>query len=253
MAGNRENAIVPPPRMKRNRRQDAMNEEEQEVMPSAEELAAALEQMPAWQVDVQQPALSTVEEGLHTEAPSLTLQAQTEMTEPSPPPLLRILEAMLFIGGPPLTLEHSAETVRGLTGDDFHQAIAALNRSYRSQGRPYHIQPQEHGYVLSLRPKFAGMREKLFGGVREARLSQAGVDVLSLVGYRQPTTRQEIDSLRGADSGAILRQLIRHGLIALHRIEGEKEGRYVTTPRFLELFGLSSLDDLPQTQDLSRL
>src|SRR5262249_28338099 len=131
--------------------------------------------------------------------------------------------------------------------------LDTLARSYRVQGRPYQLQLQEGGWMLTLKPRYASLRDRLFGGAREARLSQAAVDVLSLVAYRQPATRQELDSLRGADPGAVLRQLIRYGLVALHRDEETKETRYVTTPRFLQLFGLRSLDDLPQTQDLQRL
>ena len=94
----------------------------------------------------------------------------------------------------------------------------------------------------------------MYGGVREARLSQAAVDVLALVAYRQPATRHEVDSLRGADSGGVLRLLVRHGLVALQRGGGDdREMRYVTTQRFLDLFHLRSLEDLPQTQDLQRL
>lgn len=234
--------------------------DEPEVLPSAQEFAAALEQMPAWEVDAlpgespgSPPRPDAEEEPRVPEAGrGKPRRSPEEMTEQSPPPLPRILEALLFIGGAPLTAQRAAEVVRGLSVEDFHQAIDGLTRSYRVQGRPYHVQLQDHGYVLSLRPRFNGLREKLFGGVREARLSQQAVDVLSLVAYRQPATRQEVDSLRGADSGALLRQLIRHGLIALERGE-DKESRYVTTPRFLQLFGLTSLDDLPQTQDLQRL
>jgi len=76
-----------------------------------------------------------------------------------------------------------------------------------------------------------------------------------LVAYRQPATKQEIDSLRGAESGALLRQLVRRNLIAIvHRAESDRrEVAYGTTGRFLELFGLNSLDDLPRTQDLQVL
>ncbi len=97
--------------------------------------------------------------------------------------------------------------------------------------------------------------DKLYGATREARLSPAAIDVLALVAYRQPATKPEIDSLRGADSGALLRQLVRRGLIAVvHRGEaGHREVSYGTTARFLEMFGLSSVEDLPQTQDLQRL
>ena len=233
---------------------DVPDEANHEGVPSAEEMAKALERMPAWQIDGTPDALESVAIPAEpSERPVSPRPAPTEAESTPPPPLIRILEALLFVGGPPLTVARAAETVRGLGEEEFQQTINALSRSYRVQGRPYQVQVQEHGYVLTLRPRFNNVREKLYGGVREARLSQAAVDVLSLVAYRQPATRQEIETLRGADSGAILRQLIRHGLVAIQRLEGEKDPRYSTTPRFLQLFGLTSLDDLPQTQDLSQL
>lgn len=175
--------------------------------------------------------------------------------ELTPPPLVRIVEALLFVGGPPLTAVRAGGAVRGLTPAQFTQAIDSLNKDYRRQNRPYTIRAQDQGYVLTLRPRFRPVVEKLYGGNREARLSAAAVDVLALVAYRQPATKQEIDSLRGADSGALLRQLVRRGLVQIAG-RGDAERRevsYGTTPRFLHLFGLSSLDDLPQTQDLQVL
>jgi segregation and condensation protein B len=159
----------------------------------------------------------------------------------------QIVEAALFVGGPPFTAEkfHSATRV---PAEVFHDAVDALNRRYKSQRRPYTIHPKDGGYVLALRPQFRSLREKLFGGPREARLSQAALDVLSLVAYRQPIDKPEIDALRGYDSGHVLRQLVRLGLIAvLRRGEaGHADVSYGTTPRFLDLFHLASLDDLPR-------
>ncbi len=160
---------------------------------------------------------------------------------------------MLFVGGPPLTPEAAAAAVRGLTAEQFRGVIDRLNKAYRGQNRPYSVQPRDGGYVLALRPGLRGVREKLFGGPREARLSQPALDVLSLVAYRQPVTKADVDALRGADSGAVLRQLVRLGLVAVAR-RGEADDRrvcYGTTPRFLELFGLSSLDELPRLADAS--
>jgi segregation and condensation protein B len=117
------------------------------------------------------------------------------------------------------------------------------------------IRPQGTGYVLALRPGFRGVTDKLYGTAREARLSPAAIDVLALVAYRQPVTRPEIDSLRGAESAGLLRQLVRRGLVTIVQ-RGEPSQRdvcYGTTGRFLELFGLASLDDLPRTQDLQQL
>jgi segregation and condensation protein B len=173
----------------------------------------------------------------------------------TPPPLVRIIEALLFVGGEPLTAGRACETVRGLTEAQFSEAVASLNAEYRAQGRPYVIQPQGSGHVMALRPGFQAVTERLYGGQRAARLSAASIDVLALVAYRQPATKQEIDTLRGTDCGSLLRQLVRRGLIAvLHRGDADRrEVTYGTTGRFLELFKLRTLDDLPQTQDLQRL
>jgi segregation and condensation protein B len=174
--------------------------------------------------------------------------------EDSPPPLSRIIEALLFVGGAPLSVARTCETVRGLTPEQLTQAIAGLNHDYQVQGRPYRIQLREEGYEMVLRPAFREVRERLFGSQREARLSPPALDVLALVAYRQPLTRQEVDSLRGADSLALLRQLVRLGLIAVQRADSsQQEVMYGTTARFLRLFGLRNLDDLPRTQDELRL
>ena len=175
-----------------------------------------------------------------------------EVEAKTPPAPARILEALLFVGGAPLTAARACQVIRGLTAEQFTQSIDELNRAYRRQNRPYGIQPRDQGYALVLKPKFRDVMERVFGGVREARLSTQAIDVLALVAYRQPATKLEIDSLRGAESGALLRQLVRRGLIqVVYRAEAErKEVSYGTTPRFLEVFGLQSLDDLPKTQDL---
>ncbi|MCI0642400.1 MAG: SMC-Scp complex subunit ScpB [Gemmataceae bacterium] len=174
---------------------------------------------------------------------------------PAPPSPTRIVEALLFVGGEPLTATRAGEIIRGMSAEQFTQALDGLNRAYRRQGRPYAIVPKGDGYVLALRSKHRGIVEKVFGGPREARLSNAAVDVLALVAYRQPATRGEVDNLRGADSTPLLRQLVRRGLIqVVYRADAhEREVSYGTSPRFLELFGLRSLDDLPRVQDLQVL
>ncbi len=98
------------------------------------------------------------------------------------------------------------------------------------------------------------MLDRLYGSMREARLSPAALDVLALVAYRQPVTRQEVENLRGVECASALRQLVRFGLIALQR--GQEKPRdvcYSTTARFLQMFQLRSLEDLPRTQDLQKL
>ena len=159
----------------------------------------------------------------------------------------------MFVGGHPLTAEVACSAIRGLKPDRFKEAIDSLNRRYRKQGRPYSVQLRDEGFVLTILPAFRGLREKLFGGPREARLGQAAIDVLSVIAYRQPIGKAEIDSLRGIDSVGTLRQLVRLGLIAVqHRAEaGSREVRYGTTSRFLQTFGLNSLEELPRLGETS--
>jgi segregation and condensation protein B len=162
---------------------------------------------------------------------------------------------MLFVGGAPLTAEAAGSAIRGLTPDAFQNAIDSLIRRYRRQQRPFAIQPRDGGFILALLPAYRGLRERLFGGPREARLSQPALDVLSVVAYRQPVGKAEVDALRGTDSASVLRQLVRLGLIAVrHRAESElREVRYGTTPRFLHVFGLTSLDELPRLGDTTQM
>ncbi len=175
------------------------------------------------------------------------------VNEPTVPPTpLQIIEALLFVGGLPLTAEHAAEAIRGLSADQFRECIDVLNEVYRSQSRPYAVEHGPTGYVLRVGRRYAGVREKLFGGPREARLTQQALDVLSLVAYRQPVGKAEIDGSRGTDSGTVLRQLLRLGLIAATQTEA-KETLYATTTRFLEIFHLRELDDLPELSEPKRI
>jgi segregation and condensation protein B len=174
------------------------------------------------------------------------LQPRDGVAEPDvPPPPVRIVEALLFAGGQPLTPERAGAVVRGLSPEHVRALIDELNRTYRRQNRPYAVHSTEQGYVLALRQRYQSVAERLTGGPREARLSKAAVEVLSLIAFRQPVTRADIDGQRGSDSAALVRQLVRLGLVTV--LPGPAYG---TTARFLELFNLQSLDDLPQTLDL---
>jgi segregation and condensation protein B len=157
---------------------------------------------------------------------------------------------MLFVGGPPLAAAKACSAVRGLTPDRFRELIDELARKYRRQNRPVAVQPRGDGFVLAVKPQFRAVREKLYGGPREARLSQPALDVLSLIAYRQPLSKSEIDALRGHDSAGVVRQLVRLGLVTVAS-RPDADGKvvaYGTTPRFLDLFGLGSLDDLPRLE-----
>jgi segregation and condensation protein B len=205
-----------------------------------------------WEVDVvetvEEESLPVAEPVPETPQPQQGAYApRSPKTEVPPPSIEQLLEAMLFVGGHPLTPELARAAVRGLTVDRFHDAIETLNRRYRIQRRPYAIHPRDGGFVLTIHASYRGLRERLFGGPRESRLGQNALDVLSVVAYRQPIGKAEIDAIRGLDSGSVLRHLVRLGLIAVHhRAESGREVRYGTTARFLHVFSLNSLDELPR-------
>jgi segregation and condensation protein B len=167
----------------------------------------------------------------------------------------QVIEAALFVGGGPLTARKISGLLRGSYGPkEVEQAIDDLNDAYVAQARPYEIRLGDGGYRLELRPEYDRLRHRVYGsGPREVRLSQGVLEVLALVAYRQPISEGEIEELGKQNAGNLLRQLLRRDLIAFERGPGGRNDiRYHTTTRFLSVFGLGSLDELPQAEDLAR-
>ncbi|MBN1394223.1 MAG: SMC-Scp complex subunit ScpB [Pirellulales bacterium] len=166
---------------------------------------------------------------------------------------LTILEAMLFVGNRdnrPLTPKRAAELMRGVAVDEIPPLAAELNRRYDSAGAAYRIAGCGDGYRLALREEFRPLRNRLFSRIREARLSQAAVDVLALVAYEQPITAEKVGRLRGKPSRHVLAHLVRRGLLRIERPEtNRRTPHYRTTDRFLQLYNLESLNDLPKSED----
>jgi segregation and condensation protein B len=221
------------------------------------ESLAALVGTGEWQVDVVPEAIPAepppAEAGHPPAAPTPPPPFAEPVNDPTVPPTpIQIIEALLFVGGPALTAEQAAEAIRGLSVDQFRECLDTLNRVYRSQNRPYSVVHGPAGYVLRVGRKYAAVRERLYGGPREARLNQPALDVLSLVAYRQPVGKAEIDGARGMDSVGVLRQLVRLGLIASETGE-DGQAVYRTTARFLDVFHLRNLDDLPELGEPRRV
>ncbi|WP_254507084.1 SMC-Scp complex subunit ScpB [Anatilimnocola floriformis] len=161
-----------------------------------------------------------------------------------------ILEAMLFVGHPlgePLTSQQIASLMRGVRAAEIDELVQELNEGYERDGSVYHITSAGAGYRLQLRAEWGPIRDRFYGRVKEARLSQSSVDVLAIVAYQQPISADEVERLRGKPSGAVLSQLVRRDLLGLNRPEPKAAPLYHTTARFLDLFGLDDLDELPQS------
>ena len=163
---------------------------------------------------------------------------------------------MLFVGNREsrsLSAVRAAGLMRGVEPEEIAGLVGELNRRYAANGCPYHVASEGGGYRLTLRKAFHPLRNRFYGRVREARLSQAAIDVLAIVAYQQPLTSEKVGRLRGKPSSHLLAQLVRRGLLRIERRQAKRRtAQYFTTDRFLELFGLQSLDDLPQSEELDR-
>lgn len=201
---------------------------------------------------------AAVMEVVEPEAPTANRPARRESSvddacEVSP---RSILEAMLFVGNrdnAPLSSQRVAGMMRGVRAAEIDDLVNELNQQYEANGCPYRIYSEADGYRLMLREEFSRIRDKFYGRMRQARLSPAAIEVLSTIAYQGPQTSDEVNRLRGTPSGAILSQLVRRQLLRIERDpEAPRTPRYHTTARFLELFGLESLDDLPRSQEIEK-
>lgn len=166
----------------------------------------------------------------------------------------QVIEAALFVGGEPITTKRLCFMLRGDYELDFiEDTIEDLNHQYEREARPYEVRLGEGGYRLVLHDEFQRVRNRVFGiGPREVKLSQEVLEVLALVAYRQPITQAGIEELGRSSAGPLLRQLLRRELIAIRRDEADrKKVEYVTTKRFLSVFGIGRIDELPQADELA--
>jgi segregation and condensation protein B len=168
-------------------------------------------------------------------------------------PLKSIIEALLFCSDEPVSDERLAATA----GDDVtvaavREAAAALAAEYEASGRAFGVHEIAGGWQLFTRPEFNKYLKKLLQARNEARFTQAALETLSIVAYKQPISRAEIEDIRGVACGDLLRTLMEKGLV---RIAGRGEGLgrpllYGTTKKFLMAFGLSSVKELPDSKQL---
>ena len=163
-----------------------------------------------------------------------------------------IIEALLFVADEPLSAGKIARSVTGIDGHQVRQLVGELTTEYEREGRAFTVEELAGGFRMITRPRFHPYLKVLFRQPREARLSAAALETLAIVAYKQPINRAEIEAIRGVDCSSPLQTLLEHRLA---RIVGRSEelGRpflYGTTKQFLEHFGLKSIRDLPQVQEL---
>jgi segregation and condensation protein B len=165
---------------------------------------------------------------------------------------LAVIEAALLATDEPLTLRRLC-TAAGLTeAAEVRQLVHRLQALYEQDGTAFQIEELAGGFQLLTRPEYHPWLARLRRAGNEMRLSAAARETLAIVAYRQPITRADVEAIRGVQSADMLHQLMERGLV---RIAGRDEslGRpvlYATTKKFLQVFGLRNLRDLPQAEEL---
>lgn len=160
------------------------------------------------------------------------------------------LEAVLFLARGPQGSRKLAQLAGLADGTKARTLVRELNRLYDQQHSAFRVEEVAGGFQLLSRRKFAPWLRRLHTAPVEVRLSTPAMETLAVVAYRQPVLRAQIEAVRGVQCGEILRQLIERELV---RIAGRSEqlGRpllYGTTKRFLQVFGLRHLDELPPVE-----
>lgn len=180
-----------------------------------------------------------------------TPSPEAESSAPSPANddalLRRALEGLLFITDRPLSASELGKIVGVRDQDRIVETVEGLRRDLDSRDAGYRLLAVAEGWQMATRPELSGYLRKLFADRATMRLSTAAQETLSIVAYKQPLTRAEIEEIRGVEVIAALETLLEKRLL---KVVGRKEtvGRplmYGTTIEFLRHFGLRSLEDLP--------
>ena len=162
------------------------------------------------------------------------------------------LEAALFLAREPLTTRRLAKLARLDDGTRARSLIKELRQLQDASGSAFRVEQIAGGFQMLTRAPFGPWVRRLQDAAPGGRLSPAALETLAIVAYRQPTTRAEIEAIRGVGSEEMLRQLLERDLVAVGG-RAEDLGRpnvYVTTRRFLAAFGLARLEDLPALAEL---
>jgi len=202
----------------------------------------------------------SLEEKKHAEACTTNEEAEDEPDEDSEPlepeeyetSLETVVEAVLFASDEPLSDKRLVEIAEAGSVKRVRQCIRDLNKKYKQGGFSFRIEKIAGGYQMMTLPAFNPWLGKLIKVRTDNKLTPAALETLAVIAYKQPIIRADVEAVRGVASGEVIRNLMYKGLV---KIVGRAEilGRpmlYGTTKKFLDIFGLSSLKDLPKVDEL---
>ncbi|MBQ9565454.1 MAG: SMC-Scp complex subunit ScpB [Synergistaceae bacterium] len=166
------------------------------------------------------------------------------------------VEAILFLATSPVT-EGEIRDVTGVPGSMVSAALKELEERLTRDGHGLVLKRAAGGWLLETAPDFAEVLARFRDTAQKGhvRLTRAAIETAAVIAYNQPVTRGEVEDLRGVRSDGVIARLLSYGLI---RLAGRKKSSgspllYRTTPKFLELFGLNAIADLPSLEELGEL
>lgn len=162
-----------------------------------------------------------------------------------------IIESLLFVADEPLTVDHLKKIISGAESRELREALEELAADYETRQGGFFLNQVAGGYQIRTRPEYMEWIKRLLQP-KPLRLSKAALETLAIIAYKQPVIRSDVEHIRGVDCGGILRVLLERKFI---RVLGRKDipGRpliYATTKRFLEVFDLNNLKDLPTPKEI---
>jgi len=162
------------------------------------------------------------------------------------------IEALLFVAPGPVTVTQLAKAL-DISTNEVEATLVKLQDYYNQRG--LRLQKHENRVQLTTAPEIAWLIEQFLDLELTTRLTQAALETLAIIAYKQPATRPEIEAIRGVSSDGVLKSLLSKGMVQdIGR--ADRPGRpilYTTTPEFLQVFGLNSLDELPPYEDTNSL
>jgi len=165
-----------------------------------------------------------------------------------------IIESLLFVAEEPLTVDRFKRILAQADTKEIRQALDDIAAEYDARNGGFYLHQVAGGYQVRTRPEYSPWIKRLVQP-KPLRLSKAALETLAIIAYKQPVIRSDIEHIRGVDCGGVLRVLLERKFI---RVLGRKEipGRpliYATTRRFLEVFDLKTLKDLPTPKEIEEL
>lgn len=183
------------------------------------------------------------------ELPETPEQASETLDIPLDIPLAELrpaLEAVLMVADQPLDHVTLASAV-GYPPGEVAAALAALAEEYAEQGRGFDLRNVAGGWRYYTREEYAGVVERFVLDGQQARLTQAALETLAVVAYKQPVSRARVSAIRGVNVDGVMRTLVSRGLVEEAGHDAETTATlYRTTGYFLERIGVTSLEDLPE-------